>query len=205
MSTLPSYPQEKLDEWKARYIELLRSTGREGIESLIQYLEEETDFFTAPASTKWHGAVYGGLLHHSLEVYKLLENFSKPLKDVSKETLILCALLHDICKTNMYVVRKRNVKVDGRWQEEESFAIEDQFPFGHGEKSVYLCMRHIQLTPEEALAIRWHMGGFDDTAKSGGYAISNAFDKYPIAVKLHLADLESTYLREKGTSSVNRR
>ena len=142
MSTLPSYPQEKLDEWKARYIELLRSTGREGIESLIQYLEEETDFFTAPASTKWHGAVYGGLLHHSLEVYKLLENFSKPLKDVSKETLILCALLHDICKTNMYVVRKRNVKVDGRWQEEESFAIEDQFPFGHGEKSVYLCMRH---------------------------------------------------------------
>ncbi len=162
MSTLPSYPQEKLDEWKAQYIELLRSTGREGIESLIRYLEEETDFFTAPASTKWHGAVYGGLLHHSLEVYKLLENFSKPLKDVSKETLILCALLHDICKTNMYVVRKRNVKVDGRWQEEESFAIEDQFPFGHGEKSVYLCMRHIQLTPEEALAIRWHMGGYDD-------------------------------------------
>lgn len=197
MSILPSYPQEKLDEWKARYIELLRSTGREGIESLIQYLEEETDFFTAPASTKWHGAVYGGLLHHSLEVYKLLENFSKPLKDVSKETLILCALLHDICKTNMYVVRKRNVKVDGRWQEEESFAIEDQFPFGHGEKSVYLCMRHIQLTPEEALAIRWHMGGYDDAAKSfiGGRTQSNAYEKVPLCAALNLADTYAAHFR----------
>ena len=97
----------------------------------------------------------------------------------------------------MYVVRKRNVKVDGRWQEEESFAIEDQFPFGHGEKSVYLCMRHIQLTPEEALAIRWHMGGYDDAAKSfiGGRTQSNAYEKVPLCAALNLADTYAAHFR----------
>lgn len=101
----------------------------------------------------------------------------------------------------------RNVKNEetGQWEKQPYFSVEDMFPYGHGEKSVFLIERFMRLKTSEAMAIRWHMGGFDDTAKSGGYAISNAFDKYPIAVKLHLADLESTYLREKGTSSVNRR
>jgi hypothetical protein len=85
------------------------------------------------------------------------------------------------------------------------YKVEDAFPYGHGEKSVYLIERFMRLKPAEAMAVRWHMGGFDETVKGGGYAISAAYEKYPLAVKLHLADLEATYLREKGTSAVNKK
>ena len=88
----------------------------------------------------------------------------------------------------------------GQWEKANYYAVEDSFPYGHGEKSVFLIERFIRLKPAEATAIRWHMGGFDDAARGGCYAISQAYEKYPLAVKLHLADLESTYLREKGTS-----
>ena len=82
--------------------------------------------------------------------------------------------------------------------------MEDAFPFGHGEKSVFLIERFLRLKPAEAMAIRWHMGGFDEAVRGGSIAISLAFDKYPLAVKLHLADLEATYLREQGTSVMNK-
>lgn len=198
MASLPSLNKEKLAELKEEFCTLLRSTNREGIEGLIEYLDTQTDFFTAPASANKHGALYGGLLMHSLEVYKLLENFSKPLKDVSDETLIVCGLLHDVCKANMYIVRTRNVKNEqGRWEEVEMFAIDEQFPFGHGEKSVYLVSRHIPLTDEEALAIRWHMGGYDDTARSyvGGITQARAYDQAPLCVSLHLADMYAAHFR----------
>ncbi len=160
MASLPSLNKEKLDELKEEFCALLRSTNREGIENLIAYLEGETDFFTAPASTSKHGALYGGLLMHSLEVYRLLENFSKPLKDVPAESLIICGLLHDVCKANMYTVRTRNIKNEqGRWEEVEVFTIDEQFPFGHGEKSVYLTAKYIPLSDEEALAIPWTVRG----------------------------------------------
>lgn len=197
MAAIPSLSSEKLQQLKEEYCTLLRSTGREGVEEFLQYLEKETDFFTAPASTNKHGAIYGGLLLHSLEVYKLLVNFSKPLKDVTPETLILCGLLHDVCKVNMYVVRTRNVKVNGRWEEVESFAIEDSYPFGHGEKSVYLVCKYIRLTDEEALAIRWHMGGYDDAARSyiGGLTQSNAYEKVPLCAALNIADMYAAHFR----------
>lgn len=197
MAAIPSLSSEKLQQLKEEYCTLLRSTGREGVEGFLQYLENETDFFTAPASTNKHGAIYGGLLLHSLEVYKLLVNFSKPLKDVTPETLILCGLLHDVCKVNMYVVRTRNVKVNGRWEEVESFAIEDSYPFGHGEKSVYLVCKYIRLTDEEALAIRWHMGGYDDAARSyiGGLTQSNAYEKVPLCAALNIADMYAAHFR----------
>ena len=82
--------------------------------------------------------------------------------------------------------------------------IEDVFPYGHGEKSVFLIERFMRLKPAEAMAIRWHMGGFDDSARAGGNTMSLAFDKYSLAVKVHMSDLEATYLREKGTSEVNK-
>lgn len=198
MASLPSLPSEKLQELKDEFCTLLRSTQRQGVEDMIAYLENETDFFTAPASTNKHGAIYGGLLYHSLEVYKLLENFTKPLKStVSDATRIICGLLHDVCKVNMYVVRTRNVKTDGRWEEVESFAIEDSYPFGHGEKSVYLIMKHMPLTDEEALAIRWHMGGFDDAARSfiGGKTMSSAYDMYPLCAALNIADMYAAHFR----------
>ena len=73
----------------------------------------------------------------------------------------------------------------------------DQLPYGHGEKSVYLIEHFMRLKTAEAIAIRWHMGGFDDAVRGGSFALSAAFEKYPLAVKLHIADLEATYLLEQ--------
>ncbi len=200
MKPVPSLPPEKLAALKEEFDSLLRSTNREGMEELIGWLEKETDFYTAPASTQFHGAIRGGLIAHSLNVYRLYVNFTKPLP-VKPESLIIAGLLHDICKANMYVTRVRNVKVPGerRWEEEESFAIEDSLPIGHGEKSVYLAMRFIRLTDEEAMAIRWHMGGYDDTARSyiGGMTQSAAFRQYPAAAALAIADMYAAYLVER--------
>ena len=115
-------------------------------------------------------------------------------------------MLHDLCKAQFYKVSTRNVKNDvtGQWEKVPYYTVEDAFPYGHGEKSVFLIERFMRLKTSEAMAIRWHMGGFDDSARGGSFAISLAYEKYPLAVKLHLADLESTYLKEKNTSMVNK-
>ena len=187
---------------KAEFLELYNTyIKREGASELLAFLENKSDFFTAPASTKFHLACEGGLLAHSLSVAKLMLRYD----DEPTESLVICGLLHDICKAQFYKVSTRNVKNDqtGQWEKVPFYQIEDAFPYGHGEKSVFLIERFVRLKPAEATAIRWHMGGFDDAARGGNFSISVAFDKYPIAVKLHLADLEATYLREKDTSAVN--
>ena len=176
---------------------------RQGSQEFLEWLLK-TDFFTAPASTKYHGACEGGLLLHSLNVYKTLrERYFEEGKD-SEESFAICALLHDLCKAQFYKVSTRNVKNDvtGQWEKVPYYTVEDAFPYGHGEKSVFLIERFMRLKTSEAMAIRWHMGGFDDSARGGSFAISLAYEKYPLAVKLHLADLESTYLKEKNTSVV---
>ncbi|WP_444441888.1 hydrolase [Pseudoruminococcus massiliensis] len=178
---------------------------RQGSQEFLDWLLK-TDFFTAPASTKYHGACEGGLLLHSLNVYKTLrERYFEEGKD-SEESFAICALLHDLCKAQFYTVSTRNVKNDvtGQWEKVPYYTVEDAFPYGHGEKSVFLIERFMRLKTSEAMAIRWHMGGFDDSARGGSFAISLAYEKYPLAVKLHLADLESTYLKEKNTSMVNK-
>ena len=177
---------------------------REGAAELLTWLEG-TDFFEAPASTRFHGACAQGLVMHSLNVYKVLR--SKFCRDEENlESVVIAALLHDVCKANYYTMSTRNVKNKdtGRWEEVPFYSITDELPYGHGEKSVWLLDRHMRLTVEEAMAIRWHMGGFDDAARGGCKAISEAYDAYPLAVKLHMADLAATYLLEKGTSSVNK-
>ena len=178
---------------------------RQGSQEFLDWLLK-TDFFTAPASPKYHGACEGGLLLHSLNVYKTLrERYFEEGKD-SEESFAICALLHDLCKAQFYKVSTRNVKNDvtGQWEKVPYYTVEDAFPYGHGEKSVFLIERFMRLKTSEAMAIRWHMGGFDDSARGGSFAISLAYEKYPLAVKLHLADLESTYLKEKNTSMVNK-
>lgn len=178
---------------------------RQGSQEFLDWLLK-TDFFTAPASTKYHGACEGGLLLHSLNVYKTLrERYFEEGKD-SEESFAICALLHDLCKAQFYKVSTRNVKNDvtGQWEKVPYYTVEDAFPYGHGEKSVFLIERFMRLKTSEAMAIRWHMGGFDDSARGGSFAISLAYEKYPLAVKLHLSDLESTYLKEKNTSIVNK-
>ncbi|MEG1932387.1 MAG: hydrolase, partial [Pygmaiobacter sp.] len=178
---------------------------RDGADALLTWLQT-TDFFTAPASTRFHGACESGLVLHSLNVFKVLceRHYTE---GENMESYAICALLHDLCKANFYKAGFRNVKDDktGVWEKVPTYTVVDAFPYGHGEKSVYLIERFLRLKPAEAVAIRWHMGGFDDAVRGGSFAISEAYDAYPLAVKLHLADLEATYLLEKGTSAVRRR
>ena len=192
-------------DYKQKFIEYYQANiHREGADRLLEWLQT-TDFFTAPASTRYHCACPAGLVMHSINVYEvMMEKHFDPETD-SAESYALCALLHDVCKAQFYKVSSRNVKNErtGQWEKVPYYVIEDAFPYGHGEKSVFLIERFVRLKPAEATAIRWHMGGFDDAARGGNFSISVAYDKYPIAVKLHLADLEATYLREKETSAVN--
>ncbi len=178
------------------------NVDRNGAKELLSWLQN-TDFFTAPASTKYHCACENGLVMHSVNVFNTMmeKHFEEGVDSV--ESFAICALLHDVCKAEFYKVSTRNVKneLTGQWEKQPYYAIEDKFPFGHGEKSVFLIERFMRLHLDEAMAIRWHMGNFDD---STGYTVSQAYEKYPLAVKLHLADMESTYLREKGTSAVNK-
>ena len=170
---------------------------RDGADQLFAWIGG-TDFFTAPASTRFHAAYEGGLLEHSLNVFHNLEDRYPDGGGYPVESLTICGLLHDLCKVEFYKVSYRNVKNDatGNWEKVAFYSIDEQFPYGHGEKSVFLIERFMSLTTDEALAIRWHMGGFDSDAKAGGYSISSAFSKCPLAVMLHVADLEATYLTE---------
>ncbi len=184
---------------KEQFIELLKQVNREGMDKLIAYLEK-TDFYKAPASTRFHGSFEGGLLEHSLNVYNLLkEKLShKPYSDAvkaSEETIILVSLLHDICKANYYTVDYRNKKnADGVWVKEPYYTVNDTIPYGHGEKSVMMISKFIDLTMEEMYAIRWHMGYTEP--KELYITLGNAYEKYPLALALHEADLEATHLIE---------
>ena len=192
-------------DYRAEFLEIFQQkVSRPGSEKLLAWLDT-TDFLRAPASTRFHGACESGLVMHSLNVYHALRERYFEEGD-SEETFAICGLLHDLCKANFYKPGTRNVKneVTGQWEKVPSYSIEDAFPYGHGEKSVYLIERFMRLRTAEAVAIRWHMGGFDDSVRGGSRAMGEAFYQYPLAVKLHLADLTATYLLERGTSNVPR-
>ena len=181
-------------EMKERFIELLKSTNREGIDNLINFLEK-TDFFEAPASTRFHGDYKGGLLEHSMKVYEIFKEKVKNASieiNVPEDTIIITALLHDICKANFYKVDYRNAKNElGVWEKVPYYTIDDQIPYGHGEKSVMMLTEYIKLTPEEKYAIRWHMGFTEP--KEVYSTIGVAYKKYPLALLVFEADLEATY------------
>ena len=178
---------------KDKIIELLKSTNREGMDKLIEFLEK-SDFFKAPASTRYHGNYEGGLAEHSFKVYEILKekiNFAK--MTVPEDTIIISALMHDICKTNFYKIDYRNAKNSlGVWEKVPYYTIEDTIPYGHGEKSVMMLTEYIKLTNDEKYAIRWHMG-FSEPKEVYGTLVQ-AYTKYPFALLLHEADLEATYL-----------
>ena len=188
-----------MPDYHAQFVEIYsKNITRPGADRLLSWLET-TDFFSAPASTRFHGACEQGLVMHSINVYNaMMQHFYT--EGENAESYAICGLLHDLCKANYYKPGFRNVKHEaGQWERVPTFTVEDAFPYGHGEKSVFLIERFMKLKTAEAVAIRWHMGGFDDAAKGGCFAISQAYDAYPIAVKLHMADLKATYLMEKGT------
>ncbi|MDY4443310.1 HD domain-containing protein [Butyricicoccus sp.] len=183
------YRQIFIDQYKAHIT-------RRGADRLLEWLMG-SDFFTAPASTRFHAAYEGGLVEHSLNVYKVFMKKHFVEGEDDPESVAIATLLHDICKAGFYEVSYRNRKNEaGTWEKVPYYTINDRFPYGHGEKSVFLIERFMRLKNEEAFAIRWHMGGFDDSAKAGSFAIAHAFEQYPLAVKVHLSDLEATYLCE---------
>ena len=142
----------------------------------------------------------------SIHVYECLKSYLERERvkedynmEYSDESIAIVSLLHDICKANFYAVEMRNRKNDqGRWEQYPFYVVDDKLPYGHGEKSVYIISGFMRLSREEAMAIRWHMGFSDNDFQAGGYSVGNAFDKFPLAVLLHIADLQATYLDETG-------
>lgn len=194
---------------KEEFIKIYKDNiKREGADKLLSYLtSDSSDFFTAPASTRFHSAYSGGLLEHSLNVYYCLKDYLERPRvkeiyglNVSDETIAIVSLLHDLCKINCYKPSTRNVKDShGVWHTVPTYSFDDELPYGHGEKSVYIISGYMRLTREEAFAIRYHMGfsGSEDKLSVG-----NAFDKFPLAFALSTADMEATYFMEEEPEQI---
>ncbi len=194
-----SLTEREIADNKQRFISIVKSEiSRAGIDKLMDYLTEKSDFFTAPASTRFHGSYDGGLAQHSLNVYDCLKDYlarprTKELykMDFSGETVAIAGLFHDICKTDVYKRGTRNVKNDmGVWEQVPTYFFEDNLPYGHGEKSVYMITGFMRLTREEAFAIRYHMG-FSGTEEKN--SVSKTFEMFPLAFALSTADMEASY------------
>jgi len=209
-STIVKTPQKNAEKSKplvdpsdkGPIIALLRKTERAGIESLIDYLEK-SDFFVAPASTQYHGSYEGGLAEHSLNVLDALISLYEfyvsayQTPTIPEDSLILVALLHDLCKINCYHEDFRNVKNDqGVWEKVPTYKREPLFPMGHGGKSVFIAQSFISLTSEEAQAIYWHMGAYDTSDYNTYNELSQAFNQNALAFLLNQADMTSTYIIE---------
>ena len=175
---------------------------REGADKLWEYLTSpSSDFFTAPASARFHGSYEGGLLEHSLNVYDCLCDYLSRKRcsemydmNYSEESIAIVSLLHDLCKINCYKKGTRNVKDEsGVWHTVPTFEFDDKMPYGHGEKSVYIINGYLRLSREEAFAIRYHMGfsGTEDVRSVG-----SALEMYPLAFELCTSDMEATYFIE---------
>ena len=193
------------NEFKERFIKIYKENiRRAGSDKLLDYLSSDScDFFTAPASTRFHCAYEGGLCEHSLNVYDCLKSYLATERaketfglEFSEESVAIVALLHDLCKINTYKVSSRNVKDDrtGVWSKVPYYEYNDTLPYGHGEKSVYIISGFMRLTRDEAMAIRWHMGfsGTEDQKLVG-----NALHMYPLALALMIADCEATSFVEE--------
>lgn len=191
---------------KEEFIEIYRENiRRDGADALLDYLEHKSDFFTAPASARFHGAYAGGLCEHSVNVYHCLTAYLERERvkelyglEYPAESVALVSLLHDVCKTGCYRQGSRNVKgPDGKWQAVPTFFYEDPLPYGHGEKSVYILSGFLRLTREEA----WPSAGIwasPATRTSGWWARPSS--QYPLAFALSVADMEATYFLEKEES-----
>ena len=193
---------------KERFIEVYnQNITREGADKLLDFLLNGSDFFTAPASTRYHGAHEGGLVEHSLNVYDCLADMAERLKErygieYTDESIAIAALLHDICKVNFYKTSYRNVKDEtGRWQSVPYYTIEDTLPYGHGEKSAYIVSAYMRLTRDEAFAIRYHMG-FSGTEDPGN--VGRALEMFPLAYATCCADMEAAFLLEGKLAGENK-
>lgn len=202
-----------------RFEELMSRIPRDGIKELMDYIKQ-SDFYTAPASTRFHLACPGGLLQHSLNVYDCLTAkkssplWGKYLEGIKEESLILISLMHDLCKANLYTIGYKNQKTydtdkvraanhsqvkhddlgDFIWETVTKYETNDRCPLGHGEKSLALCQHYVKLNADEIFAIRWHMGFTEE--KSQYNTIGEAMERWPIVLAIHEADLEASKLLE---------
>jgi len=186
-----------VDEFKKIFKDNIK---RDGAKEVLDFLDT-TDFYTSPASTRYHGNFEGGLVAHCVKVYNrflkmVTDEFGADFVKQNAESLAIIALLHDVCKIGTYKKDKRNVKKDGVWHEVPYYSYEDSLPYGHGEKSVYMLSGFMRLTRDEAMAINWHMGAFDARAREGS-TLSSAFVKFPLALLFHAADLLTSYRDEE--------
>ena len=186
-----------------RFRSIIATINRPGIDKLMKFIEEKSDFYTAPASTKYHLSCEGGLLQHSLNVYdalmqlKTVEPLRTALARHDNASIAIVALFHDLCKTMFYKVSTRNVKNEetGKWEKVPYYTIEDTIPYGHGEKSVMMMESlQVRLTNAEKYAIRWHMGAYEP--KENYNALNAAFERYPLALALHIADMVASNITE---------
>lgn len=191
---------------KEEFIEIYKANiHRDGAAALLDYLENKSDFFSCPASARYHSSYTGGLCDHSLNVYHCLVDYLARERvqelyglEVPAESVAIAALLHDLCKIGCYKGSTRNVKNEatGQWEKVPFYQYDDPLPYGHGEKSVYIISGFMKLTRQEAMAIRWHMGfsGSEDSR-----LVSQALEQYPLAFALSVADMEATYFLEGET------
>lgn len=189
-----------------KFIEIFKSKiRREGADKLLDFIcSPSSDFFTAPASARYHSAYEGGLCEHSINVYECLVNYldrdvcrEKYGLNYSEESIAIVALLHDLCKMNIYKVSYRNAKNEaGVWERVPYYEFDDNLPYGHGEKSVYMISPFMKLSREEAFAIRYHMGFSNTENQMATNNVSKAFELYPLAFALSTADMEATYYIE---------
>lgn len=186
---------------KKDFIEEASKIDRVGVPQFMDYLENETDFFTAPASTKFHGCFEGGLVLHSLAVLDIMKEMNEMLDlKIALGSIAICGLFHDVCKANFYVKEIRNKKIDGKWHEVEVWGVKDQLPMGHGEKSVYILSKYMNLTDPEALAIRWHLAGFEPAVHfsfPSGTPQKQAFRENKLVTLLATADMAASYLLDE--------
>lgn len=182
---------------KEHFIELFtQHIKRPGADDLLKWMLS-TDFFDAPASTRFHGCHEGGLCEHSIHVWEELVRLLRayPEVKVSAETAAIVSLLHDLCKIGVYKVELRNVKEGNVWVKRPYYTFNEDFCYGgHGSKSVFLAQKYMDLTETEAVAINCHMG-FSDRGP-GDYSIGSAYEQYPLAWLLHVADESATFIRE---------
>jgi hypothetical protein len=190
---------------KENFYKAIQYIKRDGVEKLVNWLETETDFFTAPASTNFHGNYEGGLLEHSMNVLHFaLHNFNfivknNPELEYLRESVVICSLFHDVCKSNFYVKEKKWTKEDGKWKEYFGWSVKDEFPLGHGEKSIFLISKYIELTNPEAMAIRWHMGATELSVNISGSSQSFSYNQainHPLVRLIHCADMLTLTIEE---------
>lgn len=186
--------------------DLLNKCNRPGLDNLLNWLTTKTDYFTAPASTKYHNACMYGLLDHSikmtkmaLEIYKSYKIINGDTNESLEESIIICGLFHDICKVNCYKPTILRKCIDGVWQDVEGYTYKDNFPFGHGSKSVLIIQNYLKLKGFEMLAIAHHMGAYEAGAAINGtinMTMQQAFETHPLVTIMHTADLLSSYTLE---------